>query len=897
MAPPLVVTLLLTAGQMAAQFILMPRTKQQAIDTGKFDDIRITGSEYGAFIPRIFGMARVGGNVIWSSGIKHTMYNFPSVGGKGIPQAPAERVHVYTTNLGLLLSRGQMVGHKRIWADADIVNGETSPYQASFEAENLTLSGTATILDPDTTASGGKSVTGLGKISTSPEGKAYIDLNANVPTPQTPDDSDPDAEYFAFTNVVLAVKSDGVKQFLLRLDTGTPSVTINRVVTPSDTGGEWVLFNLRFNGFPSDLEIGNPDAPAPDLDFIRVTRYFQLRNIGGNRLVNQVSGFSDPNYKVDSASDDASAGFDYVPSAEADGSLVGSLPGYADLRLYTGTSNQTVNTAFVAYLKNKYGEDKGESYAMAYRDLCLIVWNDLNLKQGRVPNFTIELFNNLNKVNDILGTFLEDVGIGSSQYDLTETVDIEGNPYSFRLIGFVETQRASRRGLIESLERYFTFRVVEQDGKIKTIKDGYLDRSNATFIPASDLRAVSSGENPATDYSLVLSNENEVPREVRFSVMNPELDYHNETVSASLIDGVSSLESMEFTFPIVDSSDNARNRAENFLLKMHSEKQAIQFQAMPKQMIHTVGDNIALMINGESKRIKITKKRAELPLGVVFFEGVILDSYIPSNIIAPVTASRPLALDQVAVVGYPRFGYVVPIISKPIREVDRGKLGVYVAVCNRGIGKSDNTGLYREFGSENFVIRDFFDQPSTVGVVEGTLSSHSDAEVEDTTNTVTLSFYNPTSLESVTGADLVRYPALNLLRIGNEWVQFRTAVKLEADPASQYPSKWEVSNLSRGRFDTADAMAGHTAGEDVVLATNMLKFLDLDRADVGETVTLKAVAGGQILDDAQAVSFEFNPLTDYDLANFNPDRALDADCTTIDELADVISTVIKDVKL
>ena len=79
--------------------------------------------------------------------------------------------------------------------------------------------------------------------------------------------------------------------------------------------------------------------------------------------------------------------------------------------------------------------------------------------------------------------------------------------------------------------------------------------------------------------------------------------------------------------------------------------------------------------------------------------------------------------------------------------------------------------------------------------------------------------------------------------------------------------------------------------------TKALKFLPLEKADIGETVTLKALAGGQGLDDVSPVTFTFNPVSAYTVTNATDDRSFDADSTTIDELADVVATIIKDTNL
>ena len=193
------------------------------------------------------------------------------------------------------------------------------------------------------------------------------------------------------------------------------------------------------------------------------------------------------------------------------------------------------------------------------------------------------------------------------------------------------------------------------------------------------------------------------------------------------------------------------------------------------------------------------------------------------------------------------------------------------------------------------------DVPSTIGTTDGTLGSHADANTNDTTNTLDILFNDVVSLESLdsgTGfTQLDRYPQLNLIRVGSEWIQFRTATIQSVPANSIYKSKWRISNFKRGRFGTSAAMSSHSASEKSVLFTNALKFIDLETGDVGQTVKFKGISGGQDIDAATAVSFTFNPISSYTVTNDTTDRAYDANSTSINELSDVVATIIDDLNL
>ena len=108
MAAAVVVPIIIAAASTALQLLLTPRVKQNRIDKGRFDDVRITGSEYGAYIPRIWGDARLGGNIIFSSGIDEQVTETPGSGGKGVPSQPPTRTFTYRTDAALLWCRGEI---------------------------------------------------------------------------------------------------------------------------------------------------------------------------------------------------------------------------------------------------------------------------------------------------------------------------------------------------------------------------------------------------------------------------------------------------------------------------------------------------------------------------------------------------------------------------------------------------------------------------------------------------------------------------------------------------------------------------------------------------------------------------------------------------------------------
>lgn len=871
---------------MGLQYLMMPRIKQQPSDVGKLDDLRITGSEYGTFIPRLWGKARLGANIVWSSGIVHRIIDYPAQGGKGVPQAPATRTHIYSADLGMQICRGIIDGYGKIWADADIIAGGEEG-RATLEAESATLTGTASIVDPDYTASGGESVTNVGNIGSGTAGKITFNLSSITERPPV----DPDTDTQAWTTVQVFYKTSVTRNLRVLIKDDSAVTLKDTTLSLTNTDGNWDGINIIVTGstFANTVELSNASAQAPDIDKIVVTKFWRRPSgVGDYDKFTPTTGLLDPNAAY-TDSLDPSPFFNYAPTFNANGSATaGGLP-FNIITFYQGGLNQLQDPYHEDYLDTRYGVGNGLSYTPAYRGTAMVVFHDYQLRQGRIPNYTFEIYNNDTSVNDVLVDLYTECGLSGGDYDL-------GNTSTMEFVGIVENQKTSRKSFIESIGRYFGFRIAEFNGKINIINDNSF--STAGSISSNLLRATNYGEQlPPYDAEVLLSPKNELPKEVRFNVMNPNFDYHNETVSAALFADISSADSAEFSFPIVDYLEQARLRAEYLLLKMHTESSAISFKAMPEIMRYSVGDNIEVTLNGIPMLIRIEKMTAGIPIGVVEVQGVVLEEYDPAEIQVTVTEVPAVQDFQLAAAVFPRNSKAIPIISQPIRQMDKARLGCYIAVTPMGQGASENIALYREVGANNYVIQDILDVPSVCGVTDGTLGTHGNASVEDTTNTLDIFFYNETSLESVTAGDISRYPTLNLLRVGSEWIQFRTATVQSVPANSNYRAKWRVSNLMRGRFGTSGAMSGHGASEDAVLWTNNLKFYDLYEEDIGQTVNLKTTTGGQDIADVKTIGFTFNPVSKYTISNDTIDRTLDANCTTINELSDVVSTIIDDLKL
>ena len=91
----------------------------QAVETGKVDRFRLTGSGEGEAITQLYGRMRLGGHVIWASQFQEEVN--VSGGGKGGPPKPQTTSYSYSVSLAIALCEGEITSVGRIWADGEEV--------------------------------------------------------------------------------------------------------------------------------------------------------------------------------------------------------------------------------------------------------------------------------------------------------------------------------------------------------------------------------------------------------------------------------------------------------------------------------------------------------------------------------------------------------------------------------------------------------------------------------------------------------------------------------------------------------------------------------------------------------------------------------------------------------
>ena len=109
------------AGHVVDQALFGASGRQRIVDGPRLSDVRVTSSTEGAPIPRLYGRARLGGQLIWACNLNEAVVPQGSAGGGGKGSRGSSNTGVdyrYTANFAVGLCEGPIASIGRVWADS-----------------------------------------------------------------------------------------------------------------------------------------------------------------------------------------------------------------------------------------------------------------------------------------------------------------------------------------------------------------------------------------------------------------------------------------------------------------------------------------------------------------------------------------------------------------------------------------------------------------------------------------------------------------------------------------------------------------------------------------------------------------------------------------------------------
>ncbi|UIS25218.1 tail protein [Erythrobacter phage vB_EliS-L02] len=133
---PLGASIGMTLGGMVGQTLFGPTVKGP-----RLNDLKVSASTYGKTIPEIYGTVRIGGNMLWTTGIRETSETRRA--GKG---GPKQTTYSYDASFAMGLCKGPIDDLLRIWADGKLIYDKTNGSTRTPGAPNTSNAVTAALV-------------------------------------------------------------------------------------------------------------------------------------------------------------------------------------------------------------------------------------------------------------------------------------------------------------------------------------------------------------------------------------------------------------------------------------------------------------------------------------------------------------------------------------------------------------------------------------------------------------------------------------------------------------------------------------------------------------------------------------------------------------------------------
>src|SRR5512145_226730 len=126
------------AGSFIDQSLFGAAGQSRALNGPRLTELRVTGSSEGAPIPRLYGRARIGGQIVWATDFEEEVVTTSqSGGGKGGALGPQSKTteYRYYASFAVALAEGEIAGIGRVWADGAELDLSTVTYRLHTGSE------------------------------------------------------------------------------------------------------------------------------------------------------------------------------------------------------------------------------------------------------------------------------------------------------------------------------------------------------------------------------------------------------------------------------------------------------------------------------------------------------------------------------------------------------------------------------------------------------------------------------------------------------------------------------------------------------------------------------------------------------------------------------------------
>lgn len=414
----------------------------------------------------------------------------------------------------------------------------------------------------------------------------------------------------------------------------------------------------------------------------------------------------------------------------------------------------------------------------------------------------------------------------------------------------LHTQREAQELLVELMTR-FQFITPEVDGKIKVVR---LNASSELTLTEAECQAY-RGDGLPPNIEISRKNPLLFPKYTIVNYSDPQLDMHNNSQTETRLFGPQK-GTVNISLAMVETAVNMRKLAAVISDRTEVEGQTYKFALGPKYKHVHQGTVLTVMEGSSTHKIRVTELLPDLPAGLIDVEAVRQSAVFDPNV-----AVVDLGVDVpiVPVPGHTKGVFIDAPLVEPESAGDEVRPIQYVAVTGRGSGNWPGAFIMQEFplNSGNYVPLTNINERASIGVTTGTLPTWSDPDTKDTTSSLTIDFYHDPQLASVSEADLLANPKLNLLAVKNStgaWEYVKAQTVSSGTPTAPYTARYTISNLFRGRYETIDEAGTHTSADEVIVMNSAVKALVMATALLSVSCNYRFLTIGQNPDQVDPIT-------------------------------------------
>lgn len=787
----------------------------------RLNDLKVTGTDYGACIPWIAGAPRVAGQIAWASARRETAKTESQGKGGG----PSYTSYTYDVDLLIILSENPIQGVRRVWSNGELVYSDGVTKDGAWVDMRVYLGDDDQLPDPSYEAAVGSgnapAFRGMGSVMIQ---GLQLGGGGNIPNltfelyVSAPDVT----TLWASSAGALTEISERAQRYNYQaVSSGYGPAWVRGA--DAFAGPRYVEFDLSAAGASRNWIIGAVSRAA-----YSAGAYPSSPTSAG---VWAITNLGTPGYYTNGSKTNYTAGLfdtDWVGRA---GIMIDNTAGI--LRVYlNGTLMREWSTAGVQL----------DPYLSSYQfvggtaHICDILRSrfDWVAAPPGVGVFGPEPVNLVKPAAVSLDATVSDLllraGYDAADFDVSRLV---GRDLRALAVGQVASTRATLEVLLQAF-------FLECSGSDELVFWPRAANSVAS-IPFQDLGMSASNGGEDEPFALTLGNDLELPAQLALTYPNVADDFQAATeVSDRLLSGQQSTETISTALGMTPSE--AKAVVDGLLMDRVASLATATIKLPLKYARLEPGDVITVTDrDGRAYRLRIQSKKDALPIlefqcvlddvGAIDSAAVTDDGYTESAAVIQTAGTELRALD-------------IPIL----RDVDDAP-GYYVAVAPVRVALTDKWPgalVAQSWNGTDYEHLLTSTAQAVMGMASSVLGSWSGGAVFDEKNTVTVAVSG--ELASSTREAMLLNETINALLIGNEVIRFRNAALLSA-------GTYLLSGLLRGQRGTEWAMGAHGADERVVLLGAALRRVTSQTSEIGLLRQLKAVTLGAFLSNGLAQDF------------------------------------------